>query len=207
VIRSVTVPRRRAQGGGEPSGRRVDLRWRTDYHQAGQAAFVCEEEVDWRQAGLHGKDVDRGAGEAVRGPPLDLVPEGREFSCHVNSRFESVRAVAEDREKQRRCQPMAQEWRQAHPRGGEPLDGHKSSLGFRQPFGEVWGGRDRGGKPVPKPADLALRVEDRPIQVDREAGQGASVLAGAPVDEFRFWDGEADTPEGPFGLQDCVMLL
>jgi len=58
---------------------------------------------------------------------------------------------------------MAQERGQAHPRGGEPLDCHKRGLGFSQPFGEVRGCRDRGGKPVPEPADLIFGVEDGPI--------------------------------------------
>jgi len=100
VVGSVPVLRRRVLGGRKPSSGRVNLRWRTHYPQAGQAVFVCEKEVDWRQAGLHGKDVDRGAGKAVGGPPLDLVPEGCELPCHVNSGLKCVRAIAEDREKE-----------------------------------------------------------------------------------------------------------
>jgi len=95
---------------------------------------------------------------------------------------------------------MAQEGGQAHPRGGEPLDGHKRGLGFSQPFGEVRGCRDRGGKPVPKPADLIFGVENGPIQMDRGAGKGTSVSFGPPVDKFSLRDGEADTQSGPFSL-------
>ena len=34
---------------------------------------------------------------------------------------------------------MAQEGGKAHPRGGEPLDGHEGSLGLGQSFGEMGG--------------------------------------------------------------------
>jgi len=61
--------------------------------------FVFEEEVQWGEAGLHSQDVDRSERKAARGPPLDLVLEGRELSCHVNSQLESVRVVAEHWEK------------------------------------------------------------------------------------------------------------
>ena len=66
---------------------------------------------------------------------------------------------------------MAQEGGQAHPREGEPLNGHKRGLGFSQPFGEVRGCRDRWGKPVPEPADLIFGVENGPIKMDRGAGE------------------------------------
>jgi len=100
VVGSVPVQGRRVQGGRKPSGSGVNLRWRTHYPQTGLAVFVCEAEVDRRQAGLHGKDVDRGAAKAVSGTPLDLVPKGCELSCHMNSGLKCVRAVAEDREKE-----------------------------------------------------------------------------------------------------------
>jgi len=95
---------------------------------------------------------------------------------------------------------MAQEGGQAHPRRGEPLYGHKGGLGFSQPFGEVRGCRDRGGKPVPKPADLIFRVEYGPIKMDRGAGQGTSVSFGPPVDKFSLRDGETDTQNEIGGL-------
>jgi len=132
----------------------------THHPEVGQAAFVCEEEVKRGKAGLDGQDVDRGARETVRRPPLDLMPEGRQLSRHMDSRFAHVHAIAEDREKERGCQPMAQERGEAHPRGGEPLDGHESSLVLRQPFREVRGCRDRGREPISKPSDLLFRGED-----------------------------------------------
>ena len=53
------------------------------------------------EAGLDSQDVRGGAGQAVRGPPLNLVPEDRKFSCHVSGGLECVRAVAKDREEER----------------------------------------------------------------------------------------------------------
>ena len=94
-VRAVTVRRRRVKGGRTPSGGGVDFWWRAHNPQAGQAAFVPEEEVDRAQAGLHSEEVNRGASKAVGGPPLDLVPKGCKLSCHMNSGFERVRAVAE----------------------------------------------------------------------------------------------------------------
>ena len=102
---------------------------------------------------------------------------------------------------------MAQEWGKAHPRGRAPLDGYESSLGFGQSLSEMRGGRDRGGEPVPQPADLVPRGEHRPFQVDQEAGNRAPVLNGTPVDEFCFGDGEANPQAGPSGLQHCLLPL
>jgi len=127
---------------------------------AGQGVFVCEEEVERRQAGFNGQDVGGGTREEVCGPLLDLVPEGRKLCYHVSSGFEGIRTVAEDGEKEQGGQLVAQERRQAHPRGGEPFDGHEGGLGLGQPFGEVWGCEYRGGEPVAQPADLLLWGKD-----------------------------------------------
>jgi len=125
----------------------------------------------------------------------------------VCSGFESIRAVAEDGKEERGGQPVAQEGGEAHPRRGEPFDGHEGSLRLGQPFDEVRGRGDRGGEPVAQPPDLVLGVENRPVQVDRGAGNMASVPNGAPVDEFCFRDGEANTQAGPPGLQHRVIPL
>jgi len=168
--------------------------------QASQAVLVRAEEVESGEAGFHSQDVGWGARETAGGPPLDLVAEGREFSRPVNIGLESVRAVAEDWKEKRRCHPMAKERGQAHVRGGEPHDGHKSSMGFGQPLGEVWGCGDRGGEPVAQPPDLFLQVKHRPVQVDRGTGDWTSVSLGPLVDKLCFGDGKADTQAGPFGL-------
>ena len=118
----------------------------------------------------------------------------------MDSGFERVRTVAEDWEKKGRSQTMAQEGGQAHPRGGEPFDGHKRSLGFSQPFGEVRGCRDRWGKPVPEPSDLILGMENGPIQMDRGTGKGGPIPLGPPVDKFSLGNGKADTQAGTFSL-------
>jgi len=62
---------------------------------------------------------------------------------------------------------MAQEGREAHPRGGESPDGYEGGLGLGQSFGEVGGCQDRRCKPVSQPADLGFGGEDRAIQVHR----------------------------------------
>ena len=102
---------------------------------------------------------------------------------------------------------MAQERGEAHPRGGEPFEGHKSRLGFGQSFGEVGGCRDRGGEPVSQPGNLVLGGKDRPVQVHRGKGQRITISGGPPVDKFCFRDGEANTQLCPFGLQNCVLPL
>ena len=83
---------------------------------------------------------------------------------------------------------MAQKGGEAHPRRGEPLDGHKGSLGLGQSLGEVGRGGHRGGKPVAQPPDLIFGVENRAIMVDQSVGYRASVPVRAPVDELRLGD-------------------
>jgi len=125
----------------------------------------------------------------------------------VGSGGEDVRAVAEDRDEERGGQTVAQKGGKAHPRGGEPSDGHKGSLGLGQSLGEVRRGGHRGGKPVSQPPDLVFGLEDRAIQVDRSVGYWASVPVRTPVDERRLGDREADAQPGPSGLQPGVLPL
>jgi len=160
VVGGVAVQRRCLEGGWKSGCRRVNLQRGAHYPKVGQTAFVREEEVQWGEAGLDGQDVDGGACEAVRRPHLDLVPEDREFPRHVGCGCEHFCAIAKDREKERRCQPMAQERGQAHPGGGEPLDGHEGSLGLDQPFGEVRGGRERRCEPISEPPDFVFGGKD-----------------------------------------------
>jgi len=102
---------------------------------------------------------------------------------------------------------VAQEGGEAHPRWGEPFDGHKGGLGLGQPLGEVGGSGHRGGKPVSQPPDLPFGFENRSIQVDRCIGYGAPVPVRTPVDELRLGDRETDAQPGPFGLQPGILPL
>jgi len=163
MIGGVAVQRRHLKRCWKPGGGCVDLRWGAHHPKAGQAVLVRKEEVMWGEAGFNGQDVGRGAGEAIRGPSLDLVPEGRELSRHVNGGFESIRAVAEDGKEERGGQLVAQERGQTHPRGGEPLYGHESSFGFSQSLGKVWGRGDGGGEPVSQPTDHVLGGKSPPV--------------------------------------------
>ena len=52
---------------------------------------------------------------------------------------------------------MAQEGREAHPRGGESSDGHEGGLGLGQSLGEVGCCRDCRRKPVSQSVDLGLQ--------------------------------------------------
>ena len=58
---------------------RFDLRGGAEYSKGGEAAFVRKEEVKRGETGLDGQNIEGGAGEAVGGPPLDLVPEDGEL--------------------------------------------------------------------------------------------------------------------------------
>jgi len=71
----VAVKGRSLHQGGEPRGCGVGL-WRgAEDPKVGQPAFVREEEIEWREAGLDGQDVSVGAHEAVGRSSLDLVQE------------------------------------------------------------------------------------------------------------------------------------
>jgi len=76
MIRGVAAQRLSQKGGWESGCSWVDLRGGAHYPQAGQATFVSEEEVQWGEAGFDSQDVSGSARKAVRGPPLDLMPEG-----------------------------------------------------------------------------------------------------------------------------------
>jgi len=157
------VSRRCLNGGRKSGSAQVDFRGGAHDPKGGQAVLVFKEEFEGREAGLDGQDVRGGAGEAVRGPPLDLVPEGRELPCYVNRGSEGIRPVAEDGKEERGGQTMAQEGQEAHPPGGEPFDSHEGSLGLGQSLGEVRNHGDRGGEPVAQPADLILERENHTI--------------------------------------------
>jgi len=54
----------------------------------------------------------------------------------------------------------------AHAWWGEPLDRHKSRLGFGQTFGKVRSGGKRRSEPATEPRELVLGVENCPFQMD-----------------------------------------
>jgi len=71
----------------------------------------------------------------------------------------------------------------------------------------VGGSGDRGCEPVTQPPDLFLGRENRPILVDRNIGDGASIPVRMPVDELHFGDRKAYAQPGPFGLLPGILLL
>jgi len=71
-------------GGGELCGCRVDLRGGAKYSEVSQVALGRKGKLVWWEAGLDGQDVGGGAHEAIRRPSLDLVPEHRQLSTHVD---------------------------------------------------------------------------------------------------------------------------
>ena len=83
MVRGVAVEGRSLDRGGEPGRGGVDLRGGAQDPETGQSLFIREKEIKRREAGLNGQDAGGGAYEAVRCPPLDLVPENGELSCHV----------------------------------------------------------------------------------------------------------------------------
>ena len=98
VVRGVAVEGRCLHGGRKPCGRRVNFRGGAQYPKGGQAALVPKEEVEWRETGFDGQDINGGAHEAVGCRSLDLVPEDGELPRHVDGGGEGVRAIAEDGE-------------------------------------------------------------------------------------------------------------
>jgi len=60
--------------------------------------LYAREGTERRQADLDGQDVSGRTGEAICGPPLDLMPEGRGFSFHIHGWSEGIPTVAEDGE-------------------------------------------------------------------------------------------------------------
>jgi len=148
VVRRVAVEGRSSQRGWEPSGRRVDFRGGAHDPKVCQVSLVCEEKPQQWAAGLDGQDICRPIHEAIGRPSLDLVPEHGELPNHVGAGHEDVRAIAEDGEKEGGGQSMAEQGREADPRGGESLDRHAGRLGLAQPFDKMVGSGDRGGEPV-----------------------------------------------------------
>jgi len=122
--------------------------------------LVREEPVKRWEAGLNSQNVGRGAGKAVRAPPLGLVPKGGEFSHHMDSRGEHVPTVPKNSKEQRGRQTVAQEEGEAHPRRGQTFDSHEGCLGFCQTPDEVRGCGEGGRKPVSQPPQLDSRSKD-----------------------------------------------
>jgi len=101
MVRGMSVAGGSLHGKGESSHCRVDLRGGAEYSQACQAYLVRKEQVKRREARLNGQNVGRGAGKAVCVPSLGLVPKGREFSHHMDSRGEHVPAIPKNAKEQR----------------------------------------------------------------------------------------------------------
>jgi len=144
----VAVKGRSLHRGGEPRGCGVDL-WRgAEDPKVSQPAFIREEEIEWREAGLNGQDVRGGAHEAVGRPSLDLVQERGELPGHVDRWNKGVRAIAEDGKEEGGGKSVTEVRGEANSWGGETFNRHEGSLGFGQPLDKVGGGGDRGREPV-----------------------------------------------------------
>ena len=109
--------------------------------------FVVQQYIQGGKGGIDRQDVSWRAVEAVCRPSLDHVPVESLFFHHVDRRGEDVHMVAQDGEEKRCSQAMTEEGRQAHPRGGEPLDRHEGCLGLSQSFSKVRGGGERRSEP------------------------------------------------------------
>jgi len=75
----VAVKGRSLNRRGKPCGCGVDLRGGAQYPELSQAALICKQKFEGREAGLDGKDVRRGAHEAVCRPSLDLCQNAASF--------------------------------------------------------------------------------------------------------------------------------
>jgi len=126
----VAVKGRSLDRGGKPRGCGVDLRRGAEDPQVSQPAFVPEEEIKWREAGLNGQYVGGGAHKAVGRPSLDLVPERGKLPGHVDRGNKGVRAIAENGKEEGGSKSLAEVRREANTRKGETLDRHEGSLGF-----------------------------------------------------------------------------
>jgi len=126
----VAVKGRSLDRGGKPRGCEVDLRRGAEDPQVSQPAFIREEEIEWREAGLNSQDVSGGAHEAVGRPSLDLVPERGEFPDHMARGNKGVRALAEDGKEEGGGESVAEVRGKANSRRGETFDRHEGTLGF-----------------------------------------------------------------------------
>jgi len=95
-----------------------------------QPAFIREEEIERREAGLNGQDVSGGAHEAVGRPSRDLVPERGKLPDHVDRWNKGVCAIPEDGKEEGGGKSVAEVRGEANSRRGETFDRHKGSLGF-----------------------------------------------------------------------------
>ena len=121
---------RRLHRWGKPRSCGVNPRRGAENPQVSQPAFIREEEIQRREAGLNGQDVSRGAHEAVGRPSLDLVPERGKLPDHVDCGNKGVRAIAEDGEEEGGGKSVAEERGEAHSWRGEAFDRHEGGLGF-----------------------------------------------------------------------------
>jgi len=80
MIRGVAVQGGHVHRRGKAGRSLVDFRGGAEYPEGGEPTFVPPEEVKWGKTGLDGQYIGGGGEETIRGPPLDLVPEGGEFS-------------------------------------------------------------------------------------------------------------------------------
>ena len=138
------------------------------------------------EAGFDGKDRDWGRGEAVGNPSLGPSPEGIELVLHLQARGEEVCSVQKHWGDEGGGKAMAEERREAFPRGGQALDCFKGPLGEGQSPGEVRVSGEGGGKPVAEPPDFILRGEVEVVQSYSRFRGGGAFLGGAPVYELGF---------------------
>jgi len=80
MIRGVAVKGGRLHRRGKVGRSRVDFRGGAEYPESGEPTFLPQEAVKWVKTGLDGQYIGGGTEETIRGPPLNLVPEGGEFS-------------------------------------------------------------------------------------------------------------------------------
>ena len=67
----------------EASSSRIDFGGGGGQSEGGYALAVFHQERKRRETGLDGQNGDRGGGEAVRDPPLDLPPDDVESVLHL----------------------------------------------------------------------------------------------------------------------------
>jgi len=108
------------------------------------------------------------------------------------------------------CQTVGEVGRQARPRGGEPADCGKGTLGKGEPAGKVSGRSKIIRKPVAQPSQAFDRAEQLTIEEDRRWGGGPGGIplhGGAPVDKLSLRDAENHVPLSCPGFDGFVRLL